>query len=365
MRCSSASAWKATLVKADDPPAVPARYTAQVQARKNPSITCDRLTEATRTTPCAAERFTASLTRTQHAPDNVNFFDAFRADAALAGRVNEAMPIARERCTSNPHYSIPHCLNALRKIDHPEAVALRKELPAQRIAKLRQARQSDVANPQITSELASLLRGQGDDNDADRVLSELVEFSPHDYSARISYAQAFEQLKRPLDACATYAAAVQLDPAQRDTFRTMMSLRRRYEDAAKPLRDCVVQGVSNLPVTRDISLVLTWEDNAADVDLHIFEAKGEHISYQDRESEQGGLLYYDITDGYGPEIYVLGKGAQGKYKLQVVYYSGSQPNLKGTLTVLRNAGAANETREHHPFTLAHVKDEVDIVTLTL
>ena len=112
--------------------------------------------------------------------------------------------------------------------------------------------------------------------------------------------------------------------------------------------------------TAAVSLILTWEDPSVDVDLHIREVGGEHVWYRSRESKHGGLLYYDITDGFGPEIYTLGAGPAGAYKLSVVYFRGSTKDVRGTLTVLRNAGSAQETRRDIPFVLAKADRNVEL-----
>ena len=266
------------------------------------------------------------------------------------GRGKEMIGLVQNRCEQSA-VALSTCRAWLRTLNAPLAAEAEKELIKQRLVNMKKIRAHDISNPTLIQEFVTLFRENGEDAKADRLMSELVEFTPHDFSRRMEYGNAFQRLNRPVEACQTFASAVQLNPAQRDTFRAMMNLRRSFEAESNGLRECVVQGVSNLPVTRDVSLILTWEDPTADVDLHIREATGESINYTHRESRQGGLLYYDITDGYGPEIYVLGNGQKGKYDLEVVYFSGSTANIKGTLTILRNAGAADEVREHIDFML--------------
>jgi hypothetical protein len=257
------------------------------------------------------------------------------------------------------------CRDALTKASgHPEAKALLVTLAARRLEQIVALRRSDVANPALIVEQANLLR-ETDAGAAARALSEIVEFTPHDFAARQRYARELKRLGRVAESCAQLAAAVQLNPGQRDTFRDMMRMRRDNADHAKAIRACIVDGVSKLPVQRAVSLVMTWEDPSADVDLHIHEPGGQHVFYQARESANGGFLYYDITDGFGPEIYTLGQAVKGEYQLAIVYYSGSQPNLSGTLTVLRNAGSPEETREERPFVLKQADSSVEVPVGTL
>ena len=135
-------------------------------------------------------------------------------------------------------------------------------------------------------------------------------------------------------------------------FRTMMDLARDAPSVAPEVRTCITEGVSMLPVRRSVSVVMTWEDDAADIDLHIKEPGGEDVNFARRESKHGGLLYYDVRNGLGPEIYTLGEAPKGKAKVGVVYYQGSAPDVKVTVTVMRNAGAPDETREVFHVTLS-------------
>lgn len=277
-------------------------------------------------------------------------------------------PALAEGCLDRFTYEIPFCDEAATGFAGGEA--LRGKLPGRRLAEAAHRRRQDMGNSALIGTLIALRMEAGErDGDALRRLrSEVVEFSPHDHAARMQYARWVLEQEADLErGCQQIASAVQLNPAQRDTFREIVKLRRQHEDQAEPLRRCLVDGVSGLPVQRRLSLVLTWEDPTADVDLHIHEANGEHVWYSDRESEQGGLLYYDITDGYGPEIYVLGSAAKGTYKLSVIYYSGLAKDLKGTLTVLRDAGTDREQRQDFPFTLREANREVpyDLTALEL
>ncbi len=211
--------------------------------------------------------------------------------------------------------------------------------------------------PELVIEHVRMLQKQSKIGESERVLSELVEFNPHDFDARTAYARAltgeggYIRKARTTQACEQYTLAVQLNPSKRDTFRTMMSMRRSHPKAAKAIYKCITEGVSRLPVIRDVSMVMIWEDPSVDVDLHVLEPGGEDVYYQHMESAQGGHLYYDVTDGYGPEIYVLGSGKPGTYRLSVVYYSGSTRTVRGKLIVLRHAGGPEETRKVYKFTL--------------
>ena len=239
----------------------------------------------------------------------------------------------------------------------------------QALSVLRDWRRYAPEDIQLIARESKLLRTLGMFAEAKRVLSEIVEFSPQDYGNRIQYATHLEKQGNVSGACQELTQAVRLNPARRNTFKQMMSLyrRRKHSEFKQVIRRCITKGVSQLPVERDISVVMFWDDPSADIDLHIYEPDGSHVSYRKRESRQGGTLYYDITNGFGPEIYVLGTAKKGAYTFKVVYYRGAPQKLTGKVIIMRNAGSPKETREVHKFVLykKYGKKPQHIKTFTL
>jgi ribosomal protein L17 len=216
----------------------------------------------------------------------------------------------------------------------------------ERLLMITLARREDVENARLTTSMVDLLKKMGAPAEAERVQSEWVEFSPRSAQRRQQYFDLLRTAGRTEDACAQGAAVVQLEPQRRDMFKTMMNLAREKPETSPAVRRCIVEGVSMLPVRRAISLILTWDDPTADIDLYVEEAgaSGDPVYYAHRESPQGGLLYYDVRDGLGPEIYALGAARPGTYRVGLQYYRGNAVMVPATLTILENAGAPDETR---------------------
>jgi uncharacterized protein YfaP (DUF2135 family) len=87
-------------------------------------------------------------------------------------------------------------------------------------------------------------------------------------------------------------------------------VRRQFFDAA-PL---------SAPV--ELRVVLSWDTDATDVDLHVVSPLGEHSWYGSRETPSGGALDVDVTTGFGPEIFAHPKPPQGTWQVWVNYYGG-------------------------------------------
>ena len=96
----------------------------------------------------------------------------------------------------------------------------------------------------------------------------------------------------------------------------------------------------------DVVIIVNWNTNNTDVDLHVLEPGGEECYYSNRNTKNGGQLTIDVTSGYGPEMYVLRNAPDGKYKVSLDYYgdddSKTSSKSKVYVDLYRNWGKANE-----------------------
>jgi len=90
--------------------------------------------------------------------------------------------------------------------------------------------------------------------------------------------------------------------------------------------------IVNMPV--DIRVVINWNMNSTDINLHIKDPNNEECHHGNRETSTGGRLSADIKDGYGPEQFLLKKAAKGKYRVYVNYYGDNQVTDAGPATVM-------------------------------
>ena len=86
----------------------------------------------------------------------------------------------------------------------------------------------------------------------------------------------------------------------------------------------------DLPVK--IRIVLSWDADETDIDLHVLEPDGEEAFYGHRRTSSGGFVSEDVTTGYGPEEYMR-KEATGKFKILTNYFASHQTALTGPATV--------------------------------
>lgn len=121
---------------------------------------------------------------------------------------------------------------------------------------------------------------------------------------------------------------------------------------------------SELETEPSLRFVLTWETDANDVDLHVYDREGGHAFYSEPDLPSGGRLNADVTTGYGPESFVV-RGrvpkAAAPYRLRAHYYNrGPMGFGMGVLQILRHAGRGNLTIEARPFVVMADDAMVDL-----
>jgi uncharacterized protein YfaP (DUF2135 family) len=96
-----------------------------------------------------------------------------------------------------------------------------------------------------------------------------------------------------------------------------------------------------------IRVVLAWDTDNTDLDLHIVTPDGEHCYYGDRILPSGGALDMDVTSGFGPEIFSTPAPKNGNYLVYVNYYgSGDASSITNAkVTVVTHAGTMQEKIE--------------------
>jgi Ca-activated chloride channel homolog len=114
----------------------------------------------------------------------------------------------------------------------------------------------------------------------------------------------------------------------------------------------------------DLRIVMTWDADVTDIDLHVLEPTGEEAFYSNPRTQVGGLVSKDFTQGYGPEEYCIKQARAGKYKISAVYFGSNQQTVSGPVTVqatvITNFGRADEKREAMTLRLVDKKETVAV-----
>jgi len=96
-------------------------------------------------------------------------------------------------------------------------------------------------------------------------------------------------------------------------------------------------------------VAISWNTDRTDIDLHIIEPSGEECYYSHNKTRSGGYITRDVTQGFGPEMYVNKKAPKGKYELLVNYYSSDRNKLglktKVMVRTIRHWGTNKEVEK--------------------
>lgn len=117
----------------------------------------------------------------------------------------------------------------------------------------------------------------------------------------------------------------------------------------------------------DLRIVMTWDADSTDIDMHVVEPSGEEVFYSHQRSRTGALISHDVTTGYGPEEFLHKVAPKGKYEVSTKYFASHQQSLIGpatiTVTYFTNWGRENQESHSMSLRLDKQKDKVVIGTI--
>ena len=88
------------------------------------------------------------------------------------------------------------------------------------------------------------------------------------------------------------------------------------------------------PMPVDIRIVMDWNMNNTDIDLWVTDPNNEKCYYSHNRTAIGGRISHDMTQGFGPEQFLLKSAIKGTYKIEINYYGDRQATLAGPTTVM-------------------------------
>jgi len=96
-----------------------------------------------------------------------------------------------------------------------------------------------------------------------------------------------------------------------------------------------------------IRVVLAWDSDGTDLDLHVVTPDGQHCYYGNRVLENGGALDVDVTTGYGPEIFAMPAPIKGTYQIYLNYYGGAGGDdlTVARVTIITNENTVDEKQQ--------------------
>jgi len=116
----------------------------------------------------------------------------------------------------------------------------------------------------------------------------------------------------------------------------------------------LVDGRLLAPMMVDMRVLVLWDTDMTDVELHVVEPSGEECYSLHNKTANGGMLSRDFTKGYGPEEYLVRTADIGTYKVFVKLFN----------SFMRYTGTTLQVRIWTHFNNPH-KEQEHIYTLRL
>jgi hypothetical protein len=114
----------------------------------------------------------------------------------------------------------------------------------------------------------------------------------------------------------------------------------------------------------DLRVSISWNTDNTDVDLWVIEPNGEKCFYQNRNTKLGGQLTEDVTQGYGPERYVMKNAPKGEFTVLVHYYNNNPNLLAGethvNVVVTKHAGSPQEQVQRFTVILKKHNEQAEV-----
>lgn len=210
---------------------------------------------------------------------------------------------------------------------------LEQKMPEIALRVLSNLAEMDLENRQILRLLAYRLLQAGQVSVAVPVLERVLDLAPDEPQSHRDLALALAQAGQPqraLDRLYEVVTGVWSERFPDIDLIALSELNAIADQAARkgmPLDTSKMQVrlLRHLPL--DLRVVLSWDADNTDVDLHVIDPNGEEVFFSHRQSYQGGAITRDATGGYGPEEFALKRAKPGKYRIEANFYGHRQQIL--------------------------------------
>ena len=114
----------------------------------------------------------------------------------------------------------------------------------------------------------------------------------------------------------------------------------------------------------DIRVVLSWDTDNCDMDLWVTDPTDEKCYFSNPITYLGGKISDDVTQGYGPEEFMLKKAPKGTYKIETDYFgTRSQKQLMPVtlrITFYTHFGTDKEEKQETTVRLSNEKETIEV-----
>jgi tetratricopeptide (TPR) repeat protein len=117
----------------------------------------------------------------------------------------------------------------------------------------------------------------------------------------------------------------------------------------------------------DIRIVLGWSTDNTDIDIHVTDPYNEKAYYGNRLTRIGGRVSPDLTQGFGPEEFMLKKAVNGDYNISTNNFGDRRQSISGPTVVYLDIytfyGSKKQTHQRDLVRTENVKEDNIIGTV--
>ena len=177
--------------------------------------------------------------------------------------------------------------------------------------------------------LANKLIQLGDNVMAEKIFRQILEISPDEPQSYLDLAYSLRGQGKNQEAIETMYKIISSDNMRYFAGIPLMTLKEinsvifSMDNPDVSFMDPYF--IKDLPL--DLRIVLSWDTDDTDIDLHVIDPNNEETYYGHKQSYQGGLNSADNTSGFGPEDYSLKEAKNGTYRVEVNFYGNRQQKI--------------------------------------
>lgn len=208
------------------------------------------------------------------------------------------------------------------------------------------------------------------------IFERILELRPEDSQSYRDLALAYETIgkcQEALDLLMSIVDGSIYENNQRRIFNGVKTISeneikhlvREYKDDLK--LDSVSGHLKDMS-PMDVRIVVDWNHNDTDIDLHIIDPNLEECYYSHNKTTIGGAMSEDMTQGFGPEEYTVQKAIKGDYFIKVRYYGDRYQKVENPtfmkVTIFKYYGTIKETKETQLLRLTKADNEELLAKIT-
>ena len=199
------------------------------------------------------------------------------------------------------------------------------------------------------------------------IFDQVLKLRPEDSQSYRDLALAYQEIgksQKAFDLLNKIVSGAVYENEGRRKFQGMQTITKNeinklIQNTSK-LNEEALESYNKIETNFDVRVVIDWNHNDTDIDLHIIDPNFEECSYKNVKTQIGGEISKDMTQGFGPEEFTIRNAKDGAYFVKVNYYGDRYQKIENPtfmkVTLFRNFGKPNETKEIKVVRLSKSKD---------